>query len=57
MNKMKLNIAGEIVPILFDGKRVTSPDFPDIEMEFVSRCGKKITQKALVEICKIKTQQ
>lgn len=51
MNKIILNIAGEQVPVLFDGKRVTNPDFPDMEVEFVACCGHKITQEMLVDIC------
>jgi hypothetical protein len=51
MNKIILNIAGEQVPVLFDGSRVTSPDFPDMEVEFVAGCGRKITQEMLVDIC------
>lgn len=54
MNKITLNIAGEPVPVLFDGQRVTSPDFPDIEMEFVAHCGHRISQEMLVQICKTK---
>jgi hypothetical protein len=57
MKKITLKIAGQQVDCLFDGQRVTSPDFPDIEMEFVAICGTRITQSTLVEICKIKTQQ
>jgi hypothetical protein len=56
MNNIVLNIAGESVAVLFDGKRVTSPDFPNVEIEFVARCGTRITQQMLVEICKTKTQ-
>jgi hypothetical protein len=54
MSKINLNIAGEKVPVLFDGTRVTSPDFPDIEMEFFAQCGHKIGQQMLVDICKQK---
>jgi len=57
MSKLTLNIAGEPVPVLFDGKRVTSPDFPDIEMEFFAGCGHRISQEMLVQICATKTQQ
>lgn len=56
MKTITLNIAGEAVPCLFDGKMVTSPDFPDIEMDFVAPCGMRITQAMLVAICKDKTQ-
>jgi hypothetical protein len=51
MNKIILNIAGEQVPVLFDGSRVTSPDFPDIEVEFFAQCGHRISQQMLVDIC------
>jgi len=51
MNKIILNIAGEQVPVLFDGSRVTSPDFPDIEVEFFAQCGQRISQQMLVDIC------
>ena len=54
MSKINLNIAGEKVPVLFDGNKVTSPDFPDIEMEFLAQCGHKISQQMLVDICKQK---
>lgn len=56
MSKITLNIGGEEIPVLFDGSRVTSPDFPDIEMEFFAGCGHKITQEMLVQVCKMKTQ-
>jgi hypothetical protein len=54
MSKITLNIAGEKIPVLFDGERVTSPDFPDIEMEFLAPCGHRISQQMLVDICKNK---
>lgn len=59
MSKITLNIAGEKVPVLFDGTRVTSPDFPDIEMEFFAQCGHRISQQMLVAICtdKLAAQQ
>ncbi len=56
MKKITLNIAGEQVPCLFDGKRVTSPDFPSVEMEYLAPCGMRITQEMLVAVCKNKTQ-
>ena len=56
MKTITLNIAGEQVPCLFDGKRVTSPDFPSVEMEYLAPCGTRITQEMLVTICKNKTQ-
>jgi hypothetical protein len=52
-----LNIAGERVAVLYDGKRVTSPHFPDIEMVFTAQCGMAITQAMLCEICSRKTKQ
>ena len=54
MSKIVLNIAGEKIPVLFDGTRVTSPDFPDIEMEFFAHCGQRISQQMLVDVCKQK---
>jgi hypothetical protein len=54
MKTILLNISGEQIPCLFDGKRVTSPDFPDIEMEFLAPCGHRISQQMLVDICKNK---
>lgn len=53
---VSLNVAGELIDVLFDGKRVTSPEFPDQEMEFTARCGHKITQENLVEICRRKLE-
>ena len=40
----------------FDGERVTSPDFPSETLDYTSRCGVRITQSMLVEVCKQKTQ-
>jgi len=54
MNKITLNIAGEQVPVLFDGSRVTSPDFPDSTIDFVAFCGHRISQEMLVNICRDK---
>jgi hypothetical protein len=54
MSKVILNIAGERIPVLFDGTRVTSPDFPDIEMEFFAQCGQRISQQMMVDVCKQK---
>jgi hypothetical protein len=51
-----LNIAGEQIAVLFDGKMVTTPEFPDIPMNFVAICGHKITQEMLVSICHNKTK-
>jgi hypothetical protein len=56
MSKITLNIAGESVPVLFDGNKVTSPDFPDIEMEFFAQCGHRISQQMLVAICQEKAK-
>jgi hypothetical protein len=52
-----LNIAGEPVAVLYDGQRVTSPFFPDVEMEFTAQCGMKITQAMLCDICSRITKQ
>lgn len=51
-----LNIAGEQVPVLFDGSRVTSPDFPDSLIDFVAFCGHRISQEMLVNICRDKLE-
>lgn len=51
-----LNIAGEQIPVLFDGKMVTTPEFPAIPMEFTARCGYRISQESLVTICQNKTK-
>jgi hypothetical protein len=56
MKTILLNISGEQIPCLFDGTRVTSPDFPDIEMEFLAPCGHRISQQMLVAICKEKVK-
>jgi hypothetical protein len=52
-----LNFSGERVAVLYDGKRVTSPYFPDIEMEFMAECGVKVTQIQLCDICSRITKQ
>jgi hypothetical protein len=52
-----LCIAGESVVCLFDGNRVTSPEFPSVEMEYLAPCGTRITQEMLVNVCKMKTNQ
>ncbi len=57
MKTIVLNIAGEKVSCLFDGSRVTSPDFPSVEMEYLAPCGTRITQEMLVGICKMKANQ
>ena len=51
---ISLNIAGERIDVLFDGKTVSPLEFPDQPMEFTARCGARITQEMLVEICKHK---
>jgi hypothetical protein len=53
-NKIKLNIAGEAFNVLFDGEKVTSPEFPDQPINYTASCGMKITQEMLVQICKTK---
>lgn len=57
MTPITLIIAGEPVDVLFDGSRVTSPDFPDLTMEFTARCGTRVTQQMLVDICKTKPKE
>lgn len=56
MKKLILNIAGEQIPVLFDGKMVTMPEFPDIPIDFTARCGHRISQENLVLICQSKTK-
>lgn len=56
MKKLTLNIAGEQIPVLFDGKMVTTPEFPDIPIDFTARCGHRISQESLVLICQSKTK-
>ncbi len=54
MSKINLNISGESFDVLFDGERVTSPEFPDQPINYTASCGMKITQAMLVQICKNK---
>jgi hypothetical protein len=54
--KLTLNIAGDIIPVFFDGKKVTTIHFPDIPVEYTAPCGTKITQEMLVDICRKKLQ-
>lgn len=56
MKKLTLNIAGEQIPVLFDGVKVTTPEFPDIPIDFTARCGHRISQENLVLICQSKTK-
>lgn len=56
MKKLTLNIAGEQIAVLFDGKMVTTPEFPAIPMDFTARCGQRISQEMLVQICQQKTK-
>jgi hypothetical protein len=51
-----LSIAGEIVPVLFDGNKVSTMEFPEEPIDFTSRCGLRITQEMLVDICDRKLQ-
>jgi len=51
MIPITLNIAGEEVRVLFDGERVTSPDFPDQPIDYTAPCGMHITQEMLVQVC------
>ena len=55
--KMTLCIAGEMVHVLFDGKKVTNRYFPDMEIEYTAPCGTRITQDMLVAVCKNKLKQ
>lgn len=55
--ELPLMIAGERMVVLFDGKRVTDRMFDSIPMEFTARCGTRITQEMLVEICKRKIEE
>lgn len=52
---LTLNIAGDSFDVLFDGDRVTSPEFPDQPLEYIAPCGTKITQPMLVQVCCAKT--
>ena len=54
--QLVLNIAGEQIPVLFDGKMVTTPEFPTIPIDFTARCGHRISQENLVLICQSKTK-
>lgn len=56
MRKLTLNIAGEQIPVLFDGKMVTTPEFPTIPIDFTAQCGYRISQENLVLICHDKTK-
>ena len=51
-----LNIAGDRFEVRFDGKRVTTPDFPDIPVEYTASCGMRVTQEMLVAVCIAKKQ-
>ena len=52
-----LNIAGESFKVLFDGKRVTTPDFPDYAISYTAKCGIYISQDMLVGVCKDKLRK
>ena len=52
-----INIAGDSFPVVFDGERVTTPEFPDISMDYTAPCGTRITQEMLVKVCKNKMQK
>ena len=56
MKNLTLNIAGEQIAVLFDGKMVTTPEFPTIPMDFTAQCGHRISQENLVAICHNKTK-
>ena len=51
LKKIQLNIAGDSFEVLFDGERVTSPEFPDQPINYTAACGTRITQAMLVLIC------
>ena len=51
-----INIAGDSFPVVFDGERVTTPEFPDISMDYTAPCGTRITQEMLIMICAKKLQ-
>ena len=51
-----INIAGDSFPVIFDGERVTTPEFPDISMDYTAPCGTRITQEMLIMICAKKLQ-
>lgn len=55
MKKIKLNISGESFDVLYDGNRVSSPEFPDQPINYTASCGMRITQDMLLQICKNKT--
>lgn len=58
MNRIiTLNIAGEVLDVIFDGVKVSTPEFPEEPIDYTSRCGNRITQEMLVNVCKNKTQQ
>lgn len=57
MEPITLNIAGEKVRVLFDGERVTSPDFPDQPIDYTAPCGMHITQAMLVQVCNNKRKE
>ena len=52
-----INIAGDFFPVIFDGERVTTPEFPDISMDYTAPCGTRITQEMLVKVCENKMQK
>lgn len=54
MSRITLNIAGDSFDVLFDGDRVTSPEFPDQPINYTAPCGTRITQNMLVQICATK---
>jgi hypothetical protein len=52
-----INIAGDSFPVIFDGERVATPEFPKTPMDYTAPCGMRITQEMLVEVCKNKIQK
>ena len=50
---LTLMIAGEYVRVVLDLEKnmVETAEFPNIPAEFTARCGHRITQEMLVDIC------
>jgi len=53
-----LNIAGELIEVLFDGVSVYEPLFPDEKIVSISaKCGMVVDQEILVKCCQRKLEQ
>jgi hypothetical protein len=48
--RLTLNIAGEKIDVVYDGKVVKEP-FLDEPLHFYARCGHVVDQEVLVKIC------